>query len=58
MMMTEDPAAAFKQLQGLFAKYGTMEAVAKHLDVDRHTIQRWIARLSKVGLGDPRTKAG
>jgi predicted transcriptional regulator len=56
MKMTEDPAAAFKQLHGLFAKHGTMEAVAKHLAVDRHTLQRWVARLAKAGLGDPRTK--
>jgi len=55
--MTEDPAAAHTKLKGLFGKHGTMEAVAKHLQVDRHTLQRWIARLVAAGHSDPRTKS-
>ena len=53
----QDPAKACDELRGLYAKFGTMDAIAKHLEVDRHTIQRWLTRLAKLGM-DPRPKVG
>jgi predicted transcriptional regulator len=54
-LLSVDSKAAHAKLVALFRKHGTLDAVAKSIGVDRHTVQRWISRLLKDGLVDPRT---
>ena len=57
MQVHRDPAAAAKELRTLFGKLKTIDAVSKKLGVERHTIQRWIAKLATAGHSDPRVAA-
>jgi transposase len=56
ILIFSNPPAASAELRKLFAKLKTLDAVAKDQNVDRHTIQRWIARLVAAGLTDPRVE--
>jgi DNA invertase Pin-like site-specific DNA recombinase len=54
ILVATKPEAAQRELRRLFAKHGTLDAVAKSIGVDRHTIPRWIRTLDAAGYGDPR----
>lgn len=54
ILVATDPEAAVAELRRLFGKHRTMEAVSKALEVDRHTIPRWIKSLTAAGHPDPR----
>ncbi len=46
-------AAAAKELRTLFRRHHTVAAVARHLEVDRTSVERWLRKLASVGQ-DPR----
>lgn len=49
-----DPASAYADLVELFREHRSRDAVAAALEVDCKTLTRWIAKLTKSGLADPR----
>ncbi len=55
-LVAANPKAAHKQLASLFKTHGSSDAVASALSVDTSTLGRWIKRLQKAGLSDPRSK--
>jgi hypothetical protein len=55
-LIGSDPFKGHRKLCRLFRKDRTLIAVAKHAGVDRHTVQRWITKLTAMGYADPRTQ--
>lgn len=60
LLVVLDPDAARARLESLLQRHGGVVAVAKHLQVDRHTVQRWVLRLglapSPATRGRPRAE--
>lgn len=57
ILMATEPGKAHAKLCKLYEKLKTIDAVARELDVERHTVGRWIKRLLNAGYRDPRTPA-
>jgi hypothetical protein len=56
MIREKRHAAAAKELRRLMQKHHTVAAIARHLEVDRTSVERWFRRLAQAGH-DPRATA-
>lgn len=52
----EDVAKAAKVLATLFAEHHSAAAVARALEVDRSSVERWVKRVVAAGHDDPRSQ--